>query len=147
MGGDLVNFINEPQWVAWRNEKRKGKFTKVPYVAPRLRAEADDSTTWLTHDRAAELAAIIISGSGGGIGIELGSCGEVWLAGIDLDTCRDPCTGLIEPWAMSVLDRLDTYAEVSPSGTGVKAFLLINPRDVEALRVIMGTQHGRQFKR
>jgi hypothetical protein len=69
------------------------------------------------------------------------------LAGIDLDTCRDPATGHVEPWAQEVLDRLSTYSEVSPSGTGIKAFLLIDPADIEALRAIMHTQHGRQFKR
>ena len=143
----LADFVTEPQWVAWRNEDRDGKQTKVPYVARDRRAEADDRTNWLTHDKAAALAEIIINGGGGGIGIELGKCRNVWLAGIDFDTCRDPATGHIEPWAQEVLDRLGTYSEVSPSGTGIKAFLLIDPADIDALRAIMRTQHGRQFKR
>ena len=147
MSDALTDFVAEPQWVAWRNEDRDGKQTKVPYVARDRRAEADDRTTWLTHDKAAALAEIIINGGGGGIGIELGKCGNVWLAGIDFDTCRDPATGHIEPWAQEVLDRLGTYSEVSPSGTGIKAFLLIDPADIDALRAIMRTQHGRQFKR
>ena len=143
----LTDFVTEPQWVAWRNEDRDGKPTKVPYVARDRRAEADDRTNWLTHDKAAALAEIIINGGDGGIGIELGKCGNVWLAGIDFDTCRDPATGDVEPWAQEVLDRLGTYSEVSPSGTGIKAFLLIDPADIGALRDIMRTQHGRQFKR
>ena len=71
---------------------------------------------------------------------------NLWLAGVDLDTCRDPATGQVAPWAQTVLDRLDTYAEVSPSGLGVKAYLLIDRADIAPLRAIMGTQHGRQFK-
>ena len=143
----LTDFVTEPQWVAWRNEDRDGKPTKVPYVARDRRAEADDRTNWLTHDKAAALAEAIINGGDGGIGIELGKCGNVWLAGIDLDTCRDPATGDVEPWAQEVLNRLGTYSEVSPSGTGIKAFLLIDPADISALRNLMRTQHGRQFKR
>lgn len=142
----LVDFVSAPQWVAWRNEERRGKLTKVPYIAPGRRAEAD-ATTYLLHDKAAALAQNIVNGSGGGIGIELGQCGNLWLAGIDFDTCRNPASGHIEAWAQTVIDRIDTYAEVSPSGTGVKAFLLLAPADVATLRTIMGTQHGRQFKR
>src|SRR5690606_23560882 len=43
--------------------------------------------------------------------------------GIDLDGCRDPETGDLEPWAAAVYSRFSgTYAEVSPSGTGIKIF-------------------------
>ena len=42
------------------------------------------------------------------------------LMGIDLDACVD--AKLIKPWAIEVLDRFDTYAEVSPSGKGIKLF-------------------------
>jgi len=43
--------------------------------------------------------------------------------GIDLDGFRDPQTGSITAWARGELRLLDSYAEVSPSGTGVKVFL------------------------
>jgi hypothetical protein len=39
--------------------------------------------------------------------------------GIDLDHCRDPKTGAIAPWAMKIVQALDTYTEISPSGTGL----------------------------
>jgi hypothetical protein len=41
------------------------------------------------------------------------------LAVIDLDHCGDRTTGIIEPWARDTIDRFATYAEWSPSGTGV----------------------------
>jgi primase-polymerase (primpol)-like protein len=41
--------------------------------------------------------------------------------GIDLDDCRDAATGALSTLAVSVLGELDTYAEVSISGTGIKA--------------------------
>jgi hypothetical protein len=43
--------------------------------------------------------------------------------GIDLDNCRDPETGELDRWAARFLQDLDGYAEVSPSGRGVKCFL------------------------
>jgi hypothetical protein len=143
----LADLASVPQWVAWRNEERDGKTTKVPYFSPGMRAEANNPSTWLTHDAAVALAQIIINGTGGGVGIELGPCGECWIIGVDLDACRDPATGVIEPWAMEVIERFGTYGEVSPSGTGVKLFGLTDPADVPALRTLMGTTHGRQFKR
>jgi hypothetical protein len=44
-------------------------------------------------------------------------------AGIDLDDCRDPQTGAILPWAIQVIAAIGSYAEISPSGTGVKLFV------------------------
>ena len=46
------------------------------------------------------------------------------LVGIDLDHCRDPQTGALEPWAQEIIDALNTYGEASPSGEGVRLFLL-----------------------
>ncbi len=40
--------------------------------------------------------------------------------GVDLDACRDPATDGLTGWGDAVLKHLSTYAEVSPSGTGVK---------------------------
>jgi primase-polymerase (primpol)-like protein len=39
--------------------------------------------------------------------------------GIDLDNCRNPKTEVIADWAWEIIRALDSYAEVSPSGTGV----------------------------
>ena len=44
------------------------------------------------------------------------------LVGIDLDTCRDPQNGDLEPWAAEVIERFGSYTEISPSKTGVKIF-------------------------
>jgi putative DNA primase/helicase len=40
--------------------------------------------------------------------------------GVDLDKCRDQETGVISKWARQIIDELNSYTEVSPSGTGVK---------------------------
>jgi putative DNA primase/helicase len=36
-----------------------------------------------------------------------------------LDRCRDPETGQIEPWALDVVRSMNSYTEVSVSGTGL----------------------------
>jgi primase-polymerase (primpol)-like protein len=43
--------------------------------------------------------------------------------GVDLDHCLDPETGELSPWSARILERLDSYSEISPSGTGVKIWV------------------------
>lgn len=38
---------------------------------------------------------------------------------MDLDGCVDPETGEIALWASQIIEGLDSYTELSPSGTGV----------------------------
>jgi putative DNA primase/helicase len=104
------------QWVVWRHEERDSKATKIPYrpANPEARASATDLMTWGTF-REAQTACE--RGEADGIGFVFSS-GDPY-AGVDLDGCRDPKTGEIERWAAKTVDRLDGYAEVSPSGTGV----------------------------
>ncbi|REA00587.1 hypothetical protein DEQ92_19675 [Haloferax sp. Atlit-6N] len=40
------------------------------------------------------------------------------IVGIDLDDCRDPETGDVDEDAQDIIDRLDSYTEISPSGMG-----------------------------
>lgn len=44
-------------------------------------------------------------------------------SGVDLDKVRDPRTGEVVPWARGLVERLDSYTEVSPSGTGLHVLL------------------------
>lgn len=58
----------EARWVAWRNELRHGKKTKVPYAPRGGKAKADNPFTWGNRAAAEARAAEIVNGSGGGIG-------------------------------------------------------------------------------
>jgi hypothetical protein len=144
----LDDLAAEPVWVAWRNEDRAGKSTKVPYSASGAHARADDPTTWDTRRAAEARARRIVNGLGGGIGVILGiDCrDDTALGGIDLDTCRSP-EGEIEAWALDVIRCFDSYSETSPSQSGVKVFFRYRAADLARLRQIMGTDHGRMFKR
>lgn len=143
---NLADLAHDRRWTAWRNEENDGDLIKTPYQRAGRRSASDDPSTWLTHAEAIAVAEGIVNGTGGGVGIWFGDHRDTWLAGIDLDTCRNLETGALEPWAATVLDRFDSYAEVSPSGTGIKIFFAMASEDVAALRSRMGAQNGRQFK-
>ncbi|MDI3308525.1 MAG: hypothetical protein QJR07_15645 [Acetobacteraceae bacterium] len=137
-----------PRWVAWQTQDRKGKPSKVPYAPGGGLAKADTPATWGMRAQAEARAAALPRPYGaGGIGIMLGDHAGLALGGIDLDTCRDPATGTLEPWAAEVVERFGSYAEVSPSGTGVKVFFSFDGAELPALRQAMRSEHGRQFKR
>lgn len=104
------------QWVVWRLVLRDGRWTKVPFDPVGMHpARTNDSHTWRSFELALERYE---RGNVDGVGFVFSK--DDPYAGIDLDGCRDPVGGDIAPWAAHVLERLNSYAEVSPSGTGVK---------------------------
>jgi primase-polymerase (primpol)-like protein len=108
-----------PRWVAWKLEKYdKGKWTKVPYNA-RTGGKASPTIpqTWTSFKQA---IAAYLKGGYQGIGFMFANG---W-CGIDLDECRNPVTGQIEPWAIDIVARINSYCEVSPSMTGLHLFTL-----------------------
>ena len=46
------------------------------------------------------------------------------IIGIDLDSCRNPETKALDAWAADVVALKETYAEVSPSGRGLRMLAL-----------------------
>jgi hypothetical protein len=125
-----VNFKNIPQelkdrphWVLWYLVTKNNREIKLPLQAKagRVTASTTDPKTWTNYEQAmATLKRRPRDFSG--IGIVL--TGENDLVGIDLDDCVDPISGKLLPAAMEIVKRLDSYAEISPSGTGVKIFTL-----------------------
>src|SRR5262249_41464468 len=106
-------------WVNWREVDRDGKPTKVPYNPHTGRgADCNDPQTWDSYGTALQTYQAQPDRYDG-VGYELGD-GD---AGVDLDDCRDPATGEIAQWAWEIIRALDSYTEISPSGTGVKVFL------------------------
>ncbi len=104
------------QFVAWDFEVRDDKPTKVP-INPSTgrKAQSDNPKTWGTL---ADALACMTKRMLPGIGFVFSA--DDPYAGIDLDKCRDPETGAIANWAQSIIHQLDSYTEISPSGTGVK---------------------------
>lgn len=109
-----------PQWVVWRYETRGGKPTKVP-VDPRTgkRASSTSPSTWVTFDEA--VAASRARDRYAGVGFVFSA--DDPFAGVDLDGCIDD-RGKIVASAQEIIELLNSYTEISPSGRGVKVFIL-----------------------
>ncbi len=105
------------QWVRWHLETRNGKQTKVPYRVDGRPAASDNQNDWT--DYATSVTGAIINHEQG-----VGFMFADGFAGIDLDGCRDPKTGDIALWADEIIQSLDAYVEVSPSGTGLHIFVM-----------------------
>ena len=106
--------VERPQWVCWRREQRDGKATKIP-VVPGVGsfASSTDPETWSDFETACDY---LERGRADGIGFVFTE--EDPIVGVDLDDCRDPETGDVDDDAQDIITRLDSYTEVSPSGTG-----------------------------
>lgn len=101
------------QWVLWATAH------KIPYQITGDTASVSDPATWNTFDAVqARLAR------GGYLGIGYVFAAGDPFCGIDLDSCRDPVTGSVADWARQIILACNTYAEISPSRTGVKLFAI-----------------------
>ena len=111
------------QWVCYRPEpdpKKPGKLKKPPYRTNGVYAKPNDPATWATFDEARR--AVEEGGYGfTGVGFML-TAGDPY-AVVDLDHVRNPETGSIHPGAAAVVKALDSYTEVSCSGTGIHVFV------------------------
>ena len=102
------------QWVLWEYEDRSGKRTKVPKQPNHKPASATDPKTWRSY------AEVVACEGFAGIGFVF-DAGDPYV-GIDLDNCLD-AAGAVREWAIPYVTQFhDTYAEISPSGTGIKIF-------------------------
>jgi primase-polymerase (primpol)-like protein len=110
-------------WVVWRQELTKdGKPTKVPYNAKSgMRASSNNKSTWADF-YTAYYKYEKSNGKYDGIGFVV-SDNDPFI-GIDLDNCRDVETGEIKQWAVDIVKRLCSYTEISPSGTGIRIFIV-----------------------
>jgi hypothetical protein len=117
---DLASFDH---WAMWHYERRTndGRPTKVPLIAvppPRLlRASSTNPDTWRSLGLARHYAAQH-DASVQGTGFML-SRGDPFVA-LDLDGCVENYS--VHPEALQLVKELGTYAELSPSRTGLRLF-------------------------
>ncbi|CAA2104966.1 hypothetical protein MBUL_02959 [Methylobacterium bullatum] len=144
----LADLAPHPRWVAWRSQIRNGKATKVPYGHSGRPAKAGDPTTWGTKaDAQAWAAALLAHGEQGGIGIQLGEYDGLAIGGVDLDSCRNADTGVIETWAAEIIRRFDSYTEISPSNIGAKIFFTYCRSDGEIIKSLLAGKFGKSWSK
>ena len=158
--GDLPQNLDDlalmSRWVAWREEARRNQdgteyMTKLPYD-PHCNGRAEVPTnpnTWGTRAQAKRRWQKLDNGRRGGVGIVLGSLGNGHhLLGLDLDRCIEKQTEtavMLDPFADKILERFDTYAEISPSGKGIKLFFLVATGDMEEVTQMLDGKKRRTF--
>lgn len=108
------------QWVLWRAIDRNGKATKVPWSVYDAPAKSTGPETWAAFD-----SVVMKYDEQRHAGIGFVFTLDDPFTGIDLDGCRHPETGVIADWAWRWIRAIDSYTEVSPSGTGVKIFTTV----------------------
>lgn len=123
-----------PRWVLWKKIRKKGKTKddKLPFYANgKPRSGAQGAPADLRQLTTFSIALAKLKASNGdyaGIGIAMLGDG---VCGLDLDDCVKD--GTREPWVNELIG--DTYAELSPSGKGIRAFYRGELKDSKALDV------------
>lgn len=114
---NIPQFLKDiPRWSPWRaswNQKRK-KWDKIPQSAsnPEFSLSTAKPDKWSAFDKA-------LSGFNpvklAGLGFVM--TGIKGLVAIDLDNC------LGEDWALDIIQQVNSYTEISPSGKGYRVFV------------------------
>jgi primase-polymerase (primpol)-like protein len=112
-----------PQWVTWVRDENDRKVLKNPATGGN--AKYNKSETWGNREAAEQRWRRMKNGkddSNGGIGLVIGK--SYWgmrIVGIDIDGCVHE--GVItDAVVKEVVERCNTYTEISPSGVGLKLF-------------------------
>lgn len=101
-----------PHWILWRVEERDGKKTKVPYQITGEWAQSNNKRTWSTF-----YTAVKAYQKGGYDGIGFMFSKDDPYIGIDIDHCMNGEE--FSPLADEIIEMMDSYTELSPSGNGV----------------------------
>lgn len=111
------------RWFLWKYELRedgegKKKQTKPPYQPNGSRGKPNDIST--TSPFEVVLKVLSESKKYNGIGFLLTE--EDDLIAWDLDHCLNSKTGELEQWALNIVNTLNSYTEITPSGEGLRVF-------------------------
>jgi len=104
--------IKYNQWVVWNYETVNTRITKVPYAITGRKASTIDSTTWSPY-----VDAIQVYNEGHADGIGFVFTKNDPFIGIDWDHCV--VDGKIDETVREEVKSIGSYAELSPSGTGI----------------------------
>jgi putative DNA primase/helicase len=103
-----------PRWVLWRYQWAGEKWAKMPINQLGRRIDVHQAENQRAFRTVLEQHR---TGCGDGVGFVI-TAGDGFI-GIDLDDCFEENRQL-QPWAQEIIRRAGTYAEVSPSGRGIR---------------------------
>jgi hypothetical protein len=132
-----------PRWVVWKwawkegaGPDKAGKWDKPPFQArnPSRFAQSNNPKTWGSFTQA---CAAVAAGKADGIGFMLLGAP---IAALDLDNCFDPSTAWIDPTAQGLIDRANSYCEVTVSGTGFRIIGTGSDRYMHTKKAVNGSR-------
>src|SRR6516162_8640801 len=118
----LQHLAAKEWWVLWRlTTTKKGKLTKPPFQAraPQYKAKSDDPSTWAPFNVA---LAAYNAGKSDGVGLCLL---QSELGVFDLDDCRDPHNGALEPAAERLVPRSTSRGSASSSAPPTRTLICV----------------------
>jgi len=105
-------------WVIWRwVETKPGKFTKPPFQPRHPDRNASNRNPAHWSDFKTAIARVREDRAKGTGFVVSASPDECW---IDVDDCRNKETGALNEFAQRLLRLTSTYAEITPSGEGIR---------------------------
>ena len=108
------------QWVLWKAVLKGAKVTKIPFTVTGNNASSTKPETWASFEDVAN--AYSRNGHNfDGIGFVLTK--DDPYTGFDFDKCRNPESEETDPNIRENINALDSYSEVSPSGTGYRVIV------------------------
>lgn len=126
------------QWVYWRWDwiYTRAAWSKPPYLTSNQRADISNSGNFYSFD----VIRNYLDYGFDGIGFVLLDSDNY--IGIDFDDCIDLKTRGYKDWIKPFLEIASTYAEISPSGSGIKMFFNLNS-DFEISQHVYASDEGR----
>ncbi len=125
-----IEMQRKPQWVCWAKDK-------VP-MNPNSRTVGSPTSpkSWGSFDEAVDASSFFK-------GIGFCFTKDDPFVGIDFDHCIKD--GVLDDWVDDLLNKLDTYAEYSPSGNGLHAIIKAPVEIGKKSKTIEIYSHGRYF--
>lgn len=118
--------VDRDHWVCWVNQRDSDPdhakdWTKVPLdVNTGGFGSSTNPETWTDFESAVEYDSTTRERTSG-IGFVVSESDDI--IGIDIDDCRDPDSGEVLDEVADIFEHVGSYAEVSPSGTGLRIFV------------------------
>ncbi len=141
--------VCQPRWLLWRSKSEKHpktgeiRATKLPisYRTGKV-CDVTDQRSWADYE-AVENALTHAPGAWDGVGFVLGTIEQLdeLAMGLDLDSCLDK-NEVLADWAAPFLQAMPSYAEISPSGSGIKIIARLNLADLPAARRLLSIPEG-----